>query len=122
MVRIAKALGLVILCVAVLILSLISYVSLRKDSLFASSKYYMGGPRIMFHAGFRSQFALNFLDPSFIPLTSALNEELQGKSSKWKFNKTAFSHLRQEIFIFLLYYLFSRVVFALSKLDKQPLF
>lgn len=53
MVRIAKALGLVILCVAVLILSLISYVSLRKDSLFSSSKYYMGGPRIMFHAGFR---------------------------------------------------------------------
>ena len=53
MVRVAKALGLVILCVAVLILSLISYVSLRKDSLFTSSKYYMGGPRIMFHAGFR---------------------------------------------------------------------
>lgn len=52
MVRIAKALGLVILCVAVLILSLISYVSLRKDSFF-SSKYYTGGPRIMFHAGFR---------------------------------------------------------------------
>ncbi|TKS78439.1 Sia-alpha-2,3-Gal-beta-1,4-GlcNAc-R:alpha 2,8-sialyltransferase [Collichthys lucidus] len=90
MVRIAKALGLVILCVAVLILSLISYVSLRKDSLFTSSKYYMGGPRIMFHAGFRSQFAMNFLDPSFIPLTNALNEELQGKPSKWKFNKTAF--------------------------------
>lgn len=53
MVRIAKALGLVILCVAVLILSLISYVSLRKDNLFTSSKYNMGGPRIMFHAGFR---------------------------------------------------------------------
>ena len=52
MVRIAKALGLVILCVAVLILSLISYVSLRKDSLFASSNF-IGGPRIMFHAGFR---------------------------------------------------------------------
>lgn len=49
MVRIAKALGLVILCVVVLILSLISYVSLRKDSLFSS----VGGPRIMFHAGFR---------------------------------------------------------------------
>lgn len=54
MVRTAKALGLVILCVAVLVLSLISYVSLRKDSFFSSSsKYYMGGPRIMFHAGFR---------------------------------------------------------------------
>ena len=38
----------------------------------------------------RSQFAMNFLDPSFIPLTNALNEELQGKPSKWKFNRTAF--------------------------------
>lgn len=53
MVRVAKALGMMILFVAVLILSLISYVSLRKDSLFTSSKYYMSGPRIMFHAGFR---------------------------------------------------------------------
>ncbi|XP_041644206.1 sia-alpha-2,3-Gal-beta-1,4-GlcNAc-R:alpha 2,8-sialyltransferase-like [Cheilinus undulatus] len=101
MVRIAKALGLVILCVAVLILSLISYVSLRKDSLFTSSKYYMGGPRIMFHAGFRSQFAMNFLDPSFIPLTNALNEELQGKPSKWKFNKTAFYQQRKDIFSYI---------------------
>lgn len=101
MVRIAKALGLVILCVAVLILSLISYVSLRKDSLFGSSKYYMGGPRIMFHAGSRSQFAMNFLDPSFIPLTNALNEELQGKPSKWKFNKTAFYQQRKDIFSFI---------------------
>ncbi|KAK7934344.1 hypothetical protein WMY93_005240 [Mugilogobius chulae] len=101
MVRIAKALGLVILCVAVLILSLISYVSLRKDNLFTSSKYYMGGPRIMFHAGFRSQFAMNFLDPSFIPLTTALNEELQGKPYKWKFNKTAFYQQRKDIFSFI---------------------
>jgi alpha-N-acetyl-neuraminate alpha-2,8-sialyltransferase (sialyltransferase 8C) len=53
MVRIANALGLVILSVALLILSLISYVSLRKDSFLSSSKYDMGGPRIMFHAGFR---------------------------------------------------------------------
>lgn len=33
---------------------------------------------------------MNFLDPSFIPLTNALNEELQGKATKWKFNRTAF--------------------------------
>jgi hypothetical protein len=42
----------------------------------------------------RSQFALNFLDPSFIPLTHALNEELQGKPSKWTFNRTAFYQQR----------------------------
>lgn len=42
----------------------------------------------------RSQFAMNFLDPSFIPLTNALNEELQGKPSKWKFNRTAFYQQR----------------------------
>lgn len=42
----------------------------------------------------RSQFAMNFLDPSFIPLTNALNEELQGKPYKWKFNKTAFYQQR----------------------------
>nr|XP_020444045.1 sia-alpha-2,3-Gal-beta-1,4-GlcNAc-R:alpha 2,8-sialyltransferase-like isoform X2 [Monopterus albus] len=101
MARIAKALGLVILCVAVLILSLISYVSLRKDSFFTSSKYDMGGPRIMFHAGFRSQYAMNFLNPSFIPLTNALNEELQGKPYKWKFNKTAFYQQRKDIFSFI---------------------
>ncbi|MED6231823.1 Sia-alpha-2,3-Gal-beta-1,4-GlcNAc-R:alpha 2,8-sialyltransferase [Ataeniobius toweri] len=101
MVRIAKALGLVILSVVVLILSLISYVSLRKDSLFSSNKYYPGGPRIMFHAGFRSQFAMNFLDPSFIPLTNALNEELQGKPYKWKFNRTAFHQQRKEIFSYI---------------------
>lgn len=53
---------------------------------------------------FRSQFAMNFLDPSFIPLTNALNEELQGKSSKWKFNKTAFSQQRQALFSSLLFY------------------
>ncbi|KAJ3604334.1 hypothetical protein NHX12_029075 [Muraenolepis orangiensis] len=100
MVRIANALGLVILSVALLILSLISYVSLRKDS-FITSKYDMGGPRIMFHAGFRSQFAMNFLDPSFVPLTNALNEELQGKTSRWKFNRTAFYLQRKEIFHFI---------------------
>ncbi|XP_029493261.1 alpha-N-acetylneuraminate alpha-2,8-sialyltransferase ST8SIA3-like [Oncorhynchus nerka] len=103
MVRISNALGLVILMVALLILSLISYVSIRKDSILSSTKYdNMGGPpRIMFHAGFRSQFALNFLDPSFIPLTHALNEELQGKPSKWTFNRTAFYQQRKEIFHYI---------------------
>lgn len=47
----------------------------------------------------RSQFAMNSMDPSFIPLTNALNEELHGKSSKWKFNKTAFYQQRYEILI-----------------------
>ncbi|KAG7481560.1 hypothetical protein MATL_G00068000 [Megalops atlanticus] len=102
MVRIANALGLVILSVALLILSLISYVSIKKDSIFSTPKYAnSGGPRIMFHAGFRSQFAMNFLDPSFIPLTNALNEELQEKPSRWKFNKTAFIQQRKEIFNYI---------------------
>ncbi|MGH0179056.1 UNVERIFIED_CONTAM: hypothetical protein FKN15_000658 [Acipenser sinensis] len=92
MVRIASALGLVMLSVALLILSLISYVSIKRDNIFTTPKYAgSGGPRMyMFHAGFRSQFAMKFLDPSFIPLTNALNEELQDKPSKWKFNRTAF--------------------------------
>lgn len=42
----------------------------------------------------RSQLAVNSLNPSFIPLTNALNEELHGKASKWKFNKTAFHQQR----------------------------
>lgn len=42
----------------------------------------------------RSQLAVNSLNPSFIPLTNALNEELHGKPSKWKFNKTAFYQQR----------------------------
>ena len=57
MVRIASALGLVMFSVALLILSLISYVSIKKDFLFGSSSKYPGphgGPRMyMFHAGFR---------------------------------------------------------------------
>lgn len=46
----------------------------------------------------RSQLAVNSLNPSFIPLTNALNEELHGKPSKWKFNKTAFYKQRYETF------------------------
>lgn len=56
MVRVASVLGLVMLSVALLILSLISYVSLKKDNIFSSAPKYAapGGPRMyMFHAGFR---------------------------------------------------------------------
>ncbi|XP_036385622.1 sia-alpha-2,3-Gal-beta-1,4-GlcNAc-R:alpha 2,8-sialyltransferase [Megalops cyprinoides] len=99
MVRIVSALGLVMFSVALLILSLISYVSIKKDYIFTTPKYAnSGGPRMyMFHAGFRSQLAMKVLDPSFIPLTNALNEELHEKSSKWKFNRTAFIQQRKEI-------------------------
>ncbi|XP_014166287.1 sia-alpha-2,3-Gal-beta-1,4-GlcNAc-R:alpha 2,8-sialyltransferase [Geospiza fortis] len=45
----------------------------------------------------RSQFALKFLDPSFVPLTNSLGQELQDKPSKWVFNRSAFAHQRQEI-------------------------
>ncbi|XP_064164524.1 sia-alpha-2,3-Gal-beta-1,4-GlcNAc-R:alpha 2,8-sialyltransferase isoform X2 [Anguilla rostrata] len=45
----------------------------------------------------RSQLAMKVLDPSFLPLTNALNEELQEKSAKWKFNRTAFIQQRKEI-------------------------
>lgn len=55
MVRIASALGLVMFSVALLILSLISYVSIKKDFLLSTPRYGPnGGPRLsMFHAGFR---------------------------------------------------------------------
>ncbi|XP_008049602.2 sia-alpha-2,3-Gal-beta-1,4-GlcNAc-R:alpha 2,8-sialyltransferase [Carlito syrichta] len=51
------------------------------------------------HPGRRaeSQFALKFLDPSFVPITNSLTQELQEKPSKWTFNRTAFLHQRQEI-------------------------
>ncbi|XP_018587127.2 sia-alpha-2,3-Gal-beta-1,4-GlcNAc-R:alpha 2,8-sialyltransferase-like [Scleropages formosus] len=101
MVRIANALGFLILSAALLILSLISYVSMRKETsiFWAPSFSSSGAPRIMLHAGFRSQFAMNFLDPSFIPLTSSLGEELQQKKpSRWRFNRTAFALQRKEIF------------------------
>nr|XP_027804794.1 sia-alpha-2,3-Gal-beta-1,4-GlcNAc-R:alpha 2,8-sialyltransferase [Marmota flaviventris] len=99
MARVASVLGLVMLSVALLILSLISYVSLKKENIFTTPKYASpGAPRMyMFHAGFRSQFALKFLDPSFVPITNSLTQELQEKPSKWTFNRTAFLHQRQEI-------------------------
>lgn len=55
MVRIASALGLVMFSVALLILSLISYVSIKKDFLLSTPRYGPnGGSRLsMFHAGFR---------------------------------------------------------------------
>lgn len=55
MVRVASVLGLVMLSVALLILSLISYVSLKKDNIFGAPRAAgAAGPRMyMFHAGFR---------------------------------------------------------------------
>ncbi|XP_061872924.1 sia-alpha-2,3-Gal-beta-1,4-GlcNAc-R:alpha 2,8-sialyltransferase-like [Colius striatus] len=98
MVRVASVLGLVMLSIALLILSLISYVSLRKDIFGAPRAAGPNGPRMyMFHAGFRSQFAMKFLDPSFVPITNSLTHELQEKPAKWAFNRTAFTHQRQEI-------------------------
>ncbi|XP_029566380.1 alpha-N-acetylneuraminate alpha-2,8-sialyltransferase ST8SIA3 isoform X4 [Salmo trutta] len=99
MVRIASVLGLMMFSVALLILSLISYVSIKKDFLFMTPKYAnSGGPRMyMFHAGFRSQLAMKYLDPAFTPLTKALNEGLQENASKWRYNRTAFTVQRKEI-------------------------
>ncbi|XP_035523398.1 sia-alpha-2,3-Gal-beta-1,4-GlcNAc-R:alpha 2,8-sialyltransferase [Morone saxatilis] len=98
MVRIASALGLVMFSVALLILSLISYVSIKKDFLLSTPRYGPnGGPRLsMFHAGFRSQLAMKYLDPAFTPLTNSLSEDLQN-SSKWSYNSTAFIQLKKEI-------------------------
>uniref|UniRef100_A0A4W5KBI4 ST8 alpha-N-acetyl-neuraminide alpha-2,8-sialyltransferase 3 n=1 Tax=Hucho hucho TaxID=62062 RepID=A0A4W5KBI4_9TELE len=99
MVRIASVLGLLMFSVALLILSLISYVSIKKDFLFMTPKYAnSGGPRMyMFHAGFRSQLAMKYLDPAFTPLTKALNEGLHENASKWRYNRTAFTEQRKEI-------------------------
>ncbi|GAA6073228.1 sia-alpha-2,3-Gal-beta-1,4-GlcNAc-R:alpha 2,8-sialyltransferase [Tachysurus ichikawai] len=100
MVRILSALGLVMFSVALLILSLISYVSIKKDAIFTGPKYPSGGggPRMyMFHTGFRSQLAMKFLDPAFSPLNNALNENLQDNSSKWRFNKTGYLEQSKEI-------------------------
>ncbi|KAI9519255.1 Sia-alpha-2,3-Gal-beta-1,4-GlcNAc-R:alpha 2,8-sialyltransferase [Dissostichus eleginoides] len=108
MVRIASALGLVMFSVALLILSLISYVSIKKDFLLSTPRYGPnGGPRLsMFHAGFRerpprkpvlsSQLALKNMDPGFSPLTNALSEDLQN-SSRWTYNSSAFLQLKKEI-------------------------
>ncbi|XP_034048268.1 sia-alpha-2,3-Gal-beta-1,4-GlcNAc-R:alpha 2,8-sialyltransferase isoform X3 [Thalassophryne amazonica] len=98
MVRIASALGLVMFSVALLILSLISYVSIKKDFLISAPRFGPnGGPRMyMFHAGFRSQLAVKYLDPDFTPLTNMLSEDLQN-SSKWQYNRTAFIQQRNKI-------------------------
>ncbi|XP_019466509.1 sia-alpha-2,3-Gal-beta-1,4-GlcNAc-R:alpha 2,8-sialyltransferase-like [Meleagris gallopavo] len=74
MVRVASVLGLVMLSIALLILSFI----------------------ICAHIS-RSQFALKFLDPSFVPIMNLLGHELQEKPSKWVFNRTAFTQQKQEI-------------------------
>ncbi|KTG36775.1 hypothetical protein cypCar_00026301, partial [Cyprinus carpio] len=91
MVRVVSVLGLVMFSVALLILSLISYVSIKKDFIFSAPKYTnAGGPRMyMFHTGFRSQLAMKFLDPAFTSLNNALNENLQ-ESSSWRFNKSTY--------------------------------
>ncbi|XP_051534165.1 sia-alpha-2,3-Gal-beta-1,4-GlcNAc-R:alpha 2,8-sialyltransferase-like [Myxocyprinus asiaticus] len=98
MLRVVGVLGLVMFSVALLILSLISYVSIKKEFIFTSTNYAnAGGPRMyMFHAGFRSQLAMKFLDPAFTSLNAALNENLQ-ESYNWKFNKTAYLEQRKEI-------------------------
>uniref|UniRef100_A0A3B4BDJ5 Uncharacterized protein n=1 Tax=Periophthalmus magnuspinnatus TaxID=409849 RepID=A0A3B4BDJ5_9GOBI len=99
MVRLVSALGLVMFSVALLILSLISYVSIKKDLLQGGPPRYGqgGGPRMyMLHAGFRSQLALKYLDPAFVPVGSALTEDLLN-SSKWRFNHSAFVQQREEM-------------------------
>ncbi|MXQ95772.1 hypothetical protein E5288_WYG021677 [Bos mutus] len=98
MARVASVLGLIMLSVALLILSLISYVSLKKESIFTTPKYANpGAPRMyMLHAGFRSQFALKLLDSSLVPFPHSVTHELQARP-KWTFNRTAFLHQRQEI-------------------------
>lgn len=55
MARVASVLGLIMLSVALLILSLVSYVSLKKENIFTAPKYASpGAPRMyMFHAGFK---------------------------------------------------------------------
>uniref|UniRef100_A0A8C6UCZ1 ST8 alpha-N-acetyl-neuraminide alpha-2,8-sialyltransferase 3 n=1 Tax=Neogobius melanostomus TaxID=47308 RepID=A0A8C6UCZ1_9GOBI len=91
MVRLVSALGLVMFSVALLILSLISYVSIKKDFLQTGGPRYGqgGGPRMyMLHAGFRSH-----LDPAFVPLSSALTEDLLNLS-RWRFNHSAFVQQR----------------------------
>ncbi|XP_042191927.1 sia-alpha-2,3-Gal-beta-1,4-GlcNAc-R:alpha 2,8-sialyltransferase [Callorhinchus milii] len=99
MVRMASVLGLVMLSVALLILSLISYVSHKKDSVFSTPRYMgEGGSRFyMFHSGFRSQFALKFLDPSYLPVRNDVSDNFPGKPSKWAFNKTAYLKQREDI-------------------------
>nr|XP_061800692.1 sia-alpha-2,3-Gal-beta-1,4-GlcNAc-R:alpha 2,8-sialyltransferase-like isoform X1 [Nerophis lumbriciformis] len=96
MMRIASALGLLMFSSALLILSLICYVSIKKDFLLGTTRYGPnGGPR-MFHTGYRSQLALKYLDPFFTTRTNAPIEDLKN-SSKWRYNSTAFIQQRKEI-------------------------
>uniref|UniRef100_A0A672GRN3 ST8 alpha-N-acetyl-neuraminide alpha-2,8-sialyltransferase 3 n=1 Tax=Salarias fasciatus TaxID=181472 RepID=A0A672GRN3_SALFA len=91
MVRIASALGLVMFSVALLILSLISYVSIKKDFLLSTPRY---GANVQ--ASCRP-LALKYLDPAFSSLTNSLSEDLQN-SSKWRYNTTlVFPSRRTEI-------------------------
>lgn len=55
MVRVASVLGLVMVSIALLILSFISYISLKKDNIIGAPRAASPrGPRMyMFHAGFR---------------------------------------------------------------------
>ncbi|XP_032888972.1 sia-alpha-2,3-Gal-beta-1,4-GlcNAc-R:alpha 2,8-sialyltransferase isoform X1 [Amblyraja radiata] len=99
MVRMASVLGLVMLSVALLILSLISYVSIKKDNLFATPRYLgSAGPKMyMLHSGFRSQFALKFLDPAFLPVENGHSNNIRSKLAKWTFNTTSFLQQRKDI-------------------------
>ncbi|KAL4617308.1 sia-alpha-2,3-Gal-beta-1,4-GlcNAc-R:alpha 2,8-sialyltransferase [Arapaima gigas] len=100
MARTSRALGFLALCLALLALSFLSYVSIRRKYVFAVPKYaaHEGGARMyVLHGGFRSQLSMKFLNQSFIPLTSTLTEEMQEKYAPWKFNRTAFTQQRDEI-------------------------
>ncbi|XP_048877467.1 sia-alpha-2,3-Gal-beta-1,4-GlcNAc-R:alpha 2,8-sialyltransferase-like [Brienomyrus brachyistius] len=94
MVRIASAVVFSMFSVVLLILSFLSYVSIKKIYIFTAPKYSHATGMYMFHAGFRTQFALKFLDQSFIPLTTT--EEMQS-ATEWKFNQTAIMQHREEI-------------------------
>lgn len=79
MVRIASALGLVMFSVALLILSLISYVSIKKDFLLSTPRYGPnGGPRMyMFHSGFR------WVWPRLLTCTSSCCLMVCIRSAEW---------------------------------------
>ncbi|XP_033929569.1 sia-alpha-2,3-Gal-beta-1,4-GlcNAc-R:alpha 2,8-sialyltransferase-like [Melopsittacus undulatus] len=96
MLRLGSALGLLLLSLTLLILSLLSYVALRRDNSLGPPRT-PPGHMYMFQAGFRSQFALKFLDPSFVPITNSRSQEFQDQPPKWVFNRTAFDQQRQDI-------------------------
>uniref|UniRef100_A0A4W5K0G3 ST8 alpha-N-acetyl-neuraminide alpha-2,8-sialyltransferase 3 n=1 Tax=Hucho hucho TaxID=62062 RepID=A0A4W5K0G3_9TELE len=85
MVRIASVLGLVMLSVALLILSLISYVSIKKDFLFTTPKYgSSGGPRMyMFHTGFRAISQSSDLSPIEM-VWDELDHRVKEKQHMWE--------------------------------------